>query len=101
MPPDGGGRRDHFPGAADRERHRTLSRHARNRERHGHGRHSRRRHDERGVESVSALAAGRLVARRVGLSTDLYGVETEAHGVLHAIWETSKAEQFVGGTVIK
>ena len=52
-------------------------------------------------EKVIAWREARLRADLLGLSTDVYGVETEAHGVMHAIWETFKADQFVGGGMIK
>ncbi|RLK61481.1 hypothetical protein [Actinokineospora cianjurensis] len=37
----------------------------------------------------------------LGLSADVGGVETEAHGVLHAVWEAFKAKEFVGGAMLK
>jgi nucleoside phosphorylase len=52
-------------------------------------------------EKVIAWHQAALRARLLSLSTDLYGIETEAHGVMHAIWETFKADQFVGGGMIK
>jgi nucleoside phosphorylase len=52
-------------------------------------------------EKVIAWRQAPLRAQLLSLSTDLYGVETEAHGMMHAIWETFKADQFVGGGMIK
>jgi len=52
-------------------------------------------------EKVIAWRQAPLRARLRDLSTDLYGIETEAHGVMHAIWETFKADQFVGGSMVK
>jgi nucleoside phosphorylase len=52
-------------------------------------------------EKVIAWRQAPLRARILNLSTDLYGIETEAHGVMHAIWETFKADQFVGAGVVK
>jgi nucleoside phosphorylase len=52
-------------------------------------------------EKVIAWREAKLRAEILGLSTDVYGVETEAHGVMHAIWETFKADHFIGGGMIK
>lgn len=52
-------------------------------------------------EKVIAWRHAALRARLLNLSTDLYGIETEAHGVMHAIWETFKADEFVGGGMVK
>jgi nucleoside phosphorylase len=52
-------------------------------------------------EKVIAWRQAPLRARLLNFSTDLYGIETEAHGVMHAIWETFKADQFVGGSMVK
>ncbi|MGW1910825.1 HEAT repeat domain-containing protein [Streptomyces sp. NPDC002076] len=52
-------------------------------------------------EKVIAWRDSELRARLLGLSADLGGVETEAHGVLHAIWEAFKAKDFVGGAMLK
>jgi nucleoside phosphorylase len=52
-------------------------------------------------EKVIAWRDAQLRGRILGLSPDLYAVETEAHGVMHSIWEEFKVDQFVGGGVIK
>lgn len=52
-------------------------------------------------EKVIAWRQAALRARLLDLSTDLYGIETEAHGVMHAIWETFKVDRFVGGGMVK
>ncbi len=52
-------------------------------------------------EKVIAWRESAIRADLLRLSTDLYGVETEAHGVLHAVWETFKQDEYVGGGVIK
>lgn len=52
-------------------------------------------------EKVIAWRQAPLRARLLSLSMDVYGIETEAHGVMHAIWETFKADQFVGGGMVK
>ncbi|MEU5692015.1 HEAT repeat domain-containing protein [Actinosynnema sp. NPDC020468] len=52
-------------------------------------------------EKVIAWKDSALRARLLGLSTDIGGVETEAHGVLHAIWEAFKVKDFVGGAMLK
>ncbi|MFF9767448.1 HEAT repeat domain-containing protein [Streptomyces sp. NPDC014636] len=52
-------------------------------------------------EKVIAWRDSDLRAQLLGLSADIGGVETEAHGVLHAIWEAFKAKEFVGGAMLK
>ncbi|WP_052844936.1 HEAT repeat domain-containing protein [Streptomyces sp. NRRL S-31] len=52
-------------------------------------------------EKVIAWRDSALRARLLEQSADIGGVETEAHGVLHAIWETFKAKGFVGGAMLK
>ncbi|MEU6151497.1 hypothetical protein ABZ816_16015 [Actinosynnema sp. NPDC047251] len=52
-------------------------------------------------EKVIAWQGSELRARLLALSADVGGVETEAHGVLHAIWEAFKAKEFVGGAMLK
>jgi nucleoside phosphorylase len=52
-------------------------------------------------EKVIAWRDADLRQRLPGLSCDLYGFETEEHGVMHTIWEAFKDEHFVGGSVIK
>ncbi|SER37727.1 HEAT repeat domain-containing protein, partial [Actinokineospora terrae] len=52
-------------------------------------------------EKVVAWRESELRAQLVGLSADMGGVETEAHGVMHAVWEAFKAREFVGGAVLK
>jgi nucleoside phosphorylase len=52
-------------------------------------------------EKVIAWRQAPLRAQLLNLSMDLYGIETEAHGVMHAIWETFKTDQFVGGGIVK
>ncbi|WP_251093428.1 HEAT repeat domain-containing protein [Streptomyces sp. Caat 7-52] len=52
-------------------------------------------------EKVIAWRDSGLRAQLLGLSADIGGVETEAHGVLHAIWEAFKAKDFVGGAMLK
>ncbi|HET9382984.1 MAG TPA: HEAT repeat domain-containing protein [Streptomyces sp.] len=52
-------------------------------------------------EKVIAWREAELRAQLLDLSVDIGGVETEAHGVLHAIWETFKAKDFVGGAMLK
>ncbi|MGC0327622.1 HEAT repeat protein/nucleoside phosphorylase [Streptomyces sp. SAI-170] len=52
-------------------------------------------------EKVIAWRDSALRAQLLGLSADIGGVETEAHGVLHAIWETFKAKAFIGGAMLK
>ncbi|MEV6963302.1 HEAT repeat domain-containing protein [Streptomyces sp. NPDC051207] len=52
-------------------------------------------------EKVIAWRDAELRAHLLGLSADIGGVETEAHGVLHTIWETFKARDFVGGAMLK
>ncbi|WP_164842733.1 HEAT repeat domain-containing protein [Actinoplanes solisilvae] len=52
-------------------------------------------------EKVIAWKDADLRARLLQMSTDLYGIETEGHGLMHAVWETFKADQFVGGSIIK
>jgi HEAT repeat protein/nucleoside phosphorylase len=52
-------------------------------------------------EKVVAWREAELRRQLLDLSVDVYGVETEAHGVMHAIWETFKAEKFVNGAMLK
>ncbi|MGW1809076.1 HEAT repeat domain-containing protein [Streptomyces sp. NPDC002078] len=52
-------------------------------------------------EKVIAWRDSELRAQLLNLSADIGGVETEAHGVLHAIWEAFKAKDFVGGAMLK
>ena len=52
-------------------------------------------------EKVLAWREAKLRAELLRLSVDVYGVDTEEHGVMHAIWETFKADLFVGGGLIK
>ena len=52
-------------------------------------------------EKVIAWGDSSIRQAIAALSIDVYGIETEAHGVMHAIWETFKAERFVGGAVVK
>ncbi|WP_205624211.1 HEAT repeat domain-containing protein, partial [Amycolatopsis vancoresmycina] len=52
-------------------------------------------------EKVVAWHEADLRRQLLDLSVDLYGVETEAHGLMHAIWETFKAENFVNGAMLK
>ncbi|MEU5366297.1 HEAT repeat domain-containing protein [Streptomyces sp. NPDC005925] len=52
-------------------------------------------------EKVIAWRDAELRAQLLGLSADIGGMETEAHGVLHAIYETFKAKNFVGGAMLK
>ncbi|MEU4044362.1 HEAT repeat domain-containing protein [Streptomyces antibioticus] len=52
-------------------------------------------------EKVIAWRDAALRAELLGLSLDIGGVETEAHGVLHTIWEAFKAKDFVGGAMLK
>ena len=52
-------------------------------------------------EKVIAWREASLRKQLLDLSIDVYGVETEAHGVMHAIWETFKAVKYVGGGMIK
>ncbi|WP_370966306.1 HEAT repeat domain-containing protein [Amycolatopsis sp. cg9] len=52
-------------------------------------------------EKVIAWRESDLRARLLGLSVDIGGVETEAHGVLHTVWETFKGREAVGGAMLK
>ncbi|MFF4967308.1 HEAT repeat domain-containing protein [Streptomyces sp. NPDC001037] len=52
-------------------------------------------------EKVIAWRDSALRAELLAMSPDIAGVETEAHGVLHAIWEAFKAKDFVGGAMLK
>ncbi|MFI6449660.1 HEAT repeat domain-containing protein, partial [Kitasatospora sp. NPDC050543] len=52
-------------------------------------------------EKVIARRDSELRGQLLELSTEIAGVETESHGVLHTIWEWFKAKEFVGGTMLK
>ncbi|MFI6099763.1 HEAT repeat domain-containing protein [Lentzea sp. NPDC051213] len=65
------------------------------------GGHELRVKDFASGEKVIAWRESALRAELLGLSADIGGVETEAHGVLHTIWEAFRAKEFVDGAMLK
>ncbi|KUM94235.1 hypothetical protein AQI88_22975 [Streptomyces cellostaticus] len=64
----------------------------------GHALHTK---DYVSGETVLAWGEAPLRQQLLGFSIDVYGMETEGHGVMHAVWETFKVDSFVGAGVIK
>ncbi|MBV2152925.1 HEAT repeat domain-containing protein [Kitasatospora sp. SUK 42] len=52
-------------------------------------------------EKVIAWEDAPLRQTLLSMSTDVYGMETEAHGAMHAVWETNKPAAPVGAGIIK
>src|SRR5205085_11143700 len=52
-------------------------------------------------EKVIAWGQAALRGQLLDMSADVYGVETEGHGVMHTVWEAFKADGFFGAGMIK